>query len=172
MAGGVVHFEIPADDENRAREFYGSVFGWEVNPMPELSYTMTKTTPMDESGMPSVPGPSTAACSAAKATVTSPVITVDVDDIDSALEKINALGGIPSSRQDVGPGMGWNAYFKDTEGNIVGLWQNAAPEAEPRRHGAARRTTSAPEGPGTCRQRTPVSACPSRATAPRRRAEP
>ena len=32
MAGGVVHFEIPADDENRAREFYSSAFGWKISP--------------------------------------------------------------------------------------------------------------------------------------------
>ena len=45
-----------------------------------------------------------------------------------ALEKINALGGstvLP--REEVGT-MGWAAYFRDTEGNIIGLWQNAAPE--------------------------------------------
>ena len=58
-----------------------------------------------------------------------PVITIDVDDIDAALEKIEALGGATvSARQEVGT-MGWAAYFRDTEGNIVGLWQNAAPEA-------------------------------------------
>ena len=32
MAGGVVHFEIPADDEDRAREFYSSAFGWTISP--------------------------------------------------------------------------------------------------------------------------------------------
>ncbi|HLM21427.1 MAG TPA: VOC family protein, partial [Propionibacteriaceae bacterium] len=26
----VVHFEIPADDVDRAKKFYGSVFGWEL----------------------------------------------------------------------------------------------------------------------------------------------
>ena len=57
--------------------------------------------------------------------LTSPVVTVDVEDIDAALEKIESLGGSTVfPRQEVGT-MGWAAYFKDTEGNIVGLWQNA-----------------------------------------------
>jgi predicted enzyme related to lactoylglutathione lyase len=123
-----VHFEIPADDEVRAGKFYSSAFGWTVNPVPELSYTMIRTTQTDESGMPSVPGAINGGMFRREGTITSPVITIDVEDIDAALQKIEALGGatvIP--RQEVGT-MGWAAYFRDTEGNIVGLWQNAAPE--------------------------------------------
>jgi uncharacterized protein len=127
MARGVVHFEIPADDEVRAGKFYSSAFGWKVNPVPELSYTTITTTPTDESGMPSVPGAINGGMFRREGTVTSPVITIDVDDIDAALEKIESLGGATvSPRQEVGT-MGWAAYFRDTEGNVVGLWQNAAP---------------------------------------------
>lgn len=57
------------------------------------------------------------------------MVTVDVDDIDAALEKITALGGSTYREKMEVPGSGWNAYFKDSEGNIVGLWQNAAPDA-------------------------------------------
>ena len=128
MAGGVIHFEIPADDENRAREFYSSAFGWKIDAMPEMSYAMLMTTPTDESGMPSVPGSINGGMFRREGELTSPVVTVDVEDIDAALEKINALGGSTvQPRQEVGT-MGWAAYFRDTEGNIVGLWQNAAPE--------------------------------------------
>jgi predicted enzyme related to lactoylglutathione lyase len=53
------------------------------------------------------------------------VVTVGVDDIDKALEKISSLGGSAvGEKMDVG-GMGWAAYFKDSEGNVVGLWQTA-----------------------------------------------
>ena len=128
MAGGVIHFEIPADDENRAREFYRSAFGWRIDAMPELSYAMLMTTPTDETGMPSVPGSINGGMFRREGELTSPVVTVDVEDIDAALEKINALGGSTvQPRQEVGT-MGWAAYFRDTEGNIIGLWQNAAPE--------------------------------------------
>jgi predicted enzyme related to lactoylglutathione lyase len=53
------------------------------------------------------------------------VLTVEVDDIDEALEKIGTLGGTTvSAKQAVGD-MGFSAYFKDPEGNLMGLWQNA-----------------------------------------------
>jgi predicted enzyme related to lactoylglutathione lyase len=127
MAGGVVHFEIPADDEGRAREFYSSAFGWNISPVPEMSYAMLMTTPSDETGTPSVAGSINGGMFHREGDLTSPVITVDVDDIDASLEKIKSLGGSTvQPRQEVGS-MGWAAYFRDTEGNIIGLWQNAAP---------------------------------------------
>ena len=129
MAGGVVHFEIPADDEGRAREFYSSAFGWEISSVPEMSYAMIKTTPTDPTGMPAVTGSINGGMFRREGDLTSPVVTVDVDDIDAALEKIKSLGGstvLP--RQEIGT-MGWTAYFRDTEGNVVGLWQSAPREA-------------------------------------------
>ena len=128
MAGGVMHFEIPADDENRAREFYSSAFGWKISAMPELSYAMLMTTPTDETGMPSVPGSINGGMFRREGELTSPLITVDVEDIDAALEKISNLGGSTvQAKQAVGD-MGWAAYFRDPEGNILGLWQDAALE--------------------------------------------
>ena len=128
MAGGVVHFEIPADDEGRAREFYSSAFGWKISAMPELSYAMLMTTPSDETGMPSVPGSINGGMFHREGELTPPVVTVAVEDIDAALEKIYALGGSTVSPREEDGTMGWAAYFRDTEGNIIGLWQNAAPE--------------------------------------------
>ncbi|KUM33284.1 VOC family protein [Arthrobacter sp. EPSL27] len=130
MAGGVVHFEIPADDEGRAREFYSSAFGWTINALPEMGYAMLLTTPSDETGASSVPGSINGGMFRREGHLTSPLVTVDVDDIDASLEKINALGGSTvQPRQQVGS-MGWAAYFRDTEGNVIGLWQNAEPESE------------------------------------------
>jgi predicted enzyme related to lactoylglutathione lyase len=126
MAGGVVHFEIPADDENRAREFYRSAFGWGIEVMPEMEYSLAMTTPLDEQGRPAVPGSINGGLFRRTGQLTAPVVTVDVDDIDAALDKITALGGSTVREKMQVGGMGWNAYFKDSEGNIVGLWQNAA----------------------------------------------
>ncbi|MDR7084858.1 putative enzyme related to lactoylglutathione lyase [Arthrobacter ginsengisoli] len=126
MAGGVVHFEIPADDENRAREFYSSAFGWGFEVMPEMKYSLAMTTPMDDQGRPTVPGSINGGLFKREEGISTSVVTVDVDDIDAALEKITALGGSTYREKMEVPGMGWNAYFKDSEGNIVGLWQNAA----------------------------------------------
>ena len=55
----VVHFEIPADDLDRAKNFYGSVFGWELQtvPMNEGEYTSVITTDVDEqTQQPTEPG--------------------------------------------------------------------------------------------------------------------
>jgi predicted enzyme related to lactoylglutathione lyase len=137
MAGGVVHFEIPADDENRAREFYRSIFGWEFQVLPEMGYSLAMTTPMDEHGRPSVSGSINGGLFKRGEGLTAPVVTVDVDDIDAALEKISKQGGSVHREKMEVPGSGWNAYFKDSEGNIVGLWQNAAPAAPAGDAGAA-----------------------------------
>jgi predicted enzyme related to lactoylglutathione lyase len=121
-----VHFEIPADDENRARDFYSAAFGWGFEVMPEMEYSLAMTTPLDEHGRPAVPGSINGGLFKRGEGLTAPVVTVDVDDIDAALEKIAALGGSTVREKMQVGGMGWNAYFKDSEGNIVGLWQNAA----------------------------------------------
>jgi predicted enzyme related to lactoylglutathione lyase len=126
----VVHFEIPADDENRARDFYTSAFGWEFQVMPEIEYSLAMTTPMDQDGRPAVPGSINGGLFK-RGDLTAPVVTVDVEDIDAALEKIAALGGTVHRAKMEVPGMGWNAYFTDSEGNVVGLWQNARPASDP-----------------------------------------
>lgn len=125
--GGVVHFEIPVDDVGRAQHFYREAFGWQINPMPEMDYTILGTTPSDEDGRPAEPGAINGGMFARQSDhpVTSPVITIAVDDIDAALEKVEDLGGKTAvGRQTVGD-MGFAAYVVDPEGNIIGLWQNA-----------------------------------------------
>jgi uncharacterized protein len=53
----------------------------------------------------------------------SPVITIEVDGIDDALKKIEAGGGSTVQARTEMPGMGAFAYFKDSEGNVMGLWE-------------------------------------------------
>ena len=45
MADKVVHFEIPADDLDRARAFYREAFGWTINSIPELDYSTSRRRP-------------------------------------------------------------------------------------------------------------------------------
>lgn len=123
MTGRVVHFELPADDVERAQAFYRDAFGWTINAMPEMSYTIVGTTPSDENGMPTEPGAINGGMLARQEPITHPVITVDVADIDQALERIERLGGkVVRGRTAVGD-MGFAAYFADSEGNVVGLWE-------------------------------------------------
>jgi uncharacterized protein len=57
--------------------------------------------------------------------VGGPVVTVEVDDIDATLAEVERLGGTTvAARQAVGD-MGFSAYFRDSEGNAMGLWQSA-----------------------------------------------
>jgi len=123
----IVHFEIPADDPKRAGEFYMKAFGWMVNPMPEMDYTMIGTTPSDENGMPQKPGAINGGMPKRGNPVKQTVVTIGVDNIDDSLSKVEKLGGKRmGDKMPVGD-MGWAAYFIDTEGNVVGLWQNARP---------------------------------------------
>jgi predicted enzyme related to lactoylglutathione lyase len=54
--GKVVHFEIPADDVERAKGFYGSIFGWQLDDVPGLDYTIVRTVDVDERQLPTEPG--------------------------------------------------------------------------------------------------------------------
>jgi uncharacterized protein len=125
MSGGVVHFEIPADDVSRAQEFYEQAFGWDLNPIPDVNYTMVSTTPTNEQGMPTNPGAINGGMLKREPPVTSPVLTIDVEDIDKALEKIGTLGGSTVRPKWSVMDMGFAAYFNDSEGNLMGLWQSA-----------------------------------------------
>ena len=119
----VVHFEIPADDESRARAFYGSVFGWQVQEMPEMDYTIMMTTPVDQqTQLPTEPGAINGGLMKRSADTPAPVLTVDVESIDDSLKQIEAAGGSTVKPRTEIPAMGAFAYFKDSEGNVVGLW--------------------------------------------------
>jgi len=123
----IVHFEIPADDTKRAGEFYSKAFGWMVNPMPEMDYVMIGTAPSDNNGMSTTPGAINGGMPKRGQPIEHTVVTIHVQSIDDALTRIEKLGGKKvSDKMPVGD-MGFAAYFKDTEGNVVGLWQPAMP---------------------------------------------
>ena len=124
----VVHFEIPVDDRGRATDFYRSVFDWDLNDMDMgggAMYTIATTTPVDEqSRLPLEPGAINGGLMSRTSDLSVPVVTVGVDAIDDAIKKIEAGGGsVVQPRTEI-PDMGAYAYFKDSEGNVVGLWEN------------------------------------------------
>jgi uncharacterized protein len=125
MSGEVGHFEIPADDPARARKFYAAAFGWKMTEMPEMEYTMVTTGPVDEKGMPKEPGFVGGGIGKRGGHLEHPVVTIMVDDISTTEKTIEKHGGkILQKKQPIGDGtMGWTGYFKDSEGNIVGLYQ-------------------------------------------------
>ena len=75
--------------------------------------------------MPSEPGYVGGGLTQRGEPVSRPVITIEVDDIDATLEKVSASGGSAVGEKIQVGDMGFAAYFNDSEGNLMGLWQNA-----------------------------------------------
>ena len=125
MSGRVVHFEVPFDDADRALSFYRDVFGWEIQGIPELNYHIVSTGPSGDQG-PTEPGYIGGGMMERQDQVRTPVIVLDVDDIDATLATVGEHGGgTVIAKMPVGD-MGFAAYFTDSEGNLLGLWQSAA----------------------------------------------
>jgi predicted enzyme related to lactoylglutathione lyase len=122
MAGRVVHFEIPHDDGDRARAFYQRAFGWQIQHLPEMQYSLVTSGPTGEQG-PTEPGFINGGLMPRQDGFTAPNIVIDVDNIEDALRAVGDAGGSTvRERMPVGD-MGFAAYFTDTEGNLIGLWE-------------------------------------------------
>lgn len=124
---GVIHFEIPVDDLTRAKKFY-SLFGWELEeyPMPDgSSYIGVRTVPVDEkTRMPKEVGAINGGMLKRTKEVQSPVFAIHVTSINDTVKTIEDAGGsVVKPKVEIG-GMGYYAYVKDTEGNVLGLWED------------------------------------------------
>jgi hypothetical protein len=123
MGDPIVHFELPADNLERAQAFYKNTFGWVVQPMPEFEYTMLGTAPSNEQGTPTQPGMINGGMGKRGGPLSAPVVTILVGSIDAALQNVVKNGGqVKQARQPIGE-MGFTAYFSDPEGNVVGLFE-------------------------------------------------
>ena len=123
MSGRVVHFEIPYDDGERAGVFYSEVFGWEIVEMPEMGYTMVTSGPSGDEG-PTELGFINGGMMRREAPFAAPNLVIDVESIDDALKAVNQAGGQTVSEREAVGEMGFAAYVRDTEGNLVGLWES------------------------------------------------
>ncbi|MCW2704453.1 MAG: hypothetical protein JWQ37_2448 [Blastococcus sp.] len=126
MSGRVVHFEIPYDDGARARRFYGETFGWQLQEMPGMEYTLVMSGPSGDSGPSEAGFINGGMLAREESAAPGPVVVIDVDSIDAKVITIQETGGsVVVPKQPVG-GMGFTAYVKDSEGNVLGLWETAA----------------------------------------------
>lgn len=113
----VVHFEIPADNPERAVEFYKKAFGWQVQKWGgPTDYWMVSTGDAAEPGINGGilkrmhPGGST-------------VNTIGVTRLEDSIRAVEGAGGkIVAPKMPI-PGIGWLAYAVDPEGNQFGLMQ-------------------------------------------------
>jgi predicted enzyme related to lactoylglutathione lyase len=111
---GICHIEIPCTDLNKAAKFYGDVFGWETQIIPEMNYAMFKAPDGIGGGFSKDTKVSSEA---------GVMLYIEVEDIPAALKKIEAGGGKQiKEKTQISPEHGYFALFADGEGNMVGLW--------------------------------------------------
>lgn len=122
----VCHFELPFDDQARAEKFYSDVFGWRTEAPPlDMPYVFAITTEVDEMMRPKEAGGINGGMyqrgdeGASKA----PVVVIDFESTEQRIKDVEAAGGSLVVPANEIPGMGIYAQVKDTEGNIIGLWQ-------------------------------------------------
>ncbi len=120
----VVHFEIPFDDKSRASNFYKNVFGWKLNDMPEMNYTIVHSVEVDDKFMPKESGAINGGMYKRDETsAKSPVLVIDVKNVGEKIKQVEKAGGkIIKAKHKVGD-MGWYAQVKDTEENIIWIWE-------------------------------------------------
>jgi predicted enzyme related to lactoylglutathione lyase len=119
--GRVVHFEIPVDDPDRARRFYESAFGWSFQGYGDQPYWLTE---IGQEGDVGIEG----ALAGREEIHQHPVVVIGVDDIAQSVQQARKAGAEVLLERQAVPTMGWSAYVRDPEGNVVGMWQ-ADPEA-------------------------------------------
>jgi hypothetical protein len=122
----VCHFEIPFVDKGRATRFYGDVFGWQISDAPgEMPYSFVITTPVDEHFMPRTPGGINGGMYPREdeGGSKSPVVVIEVASCETRIGDVERAGGSKVLGPHEIPNMGIYAQVKDSEGNIIGLWQ-------------------------------------------------
>lgn len=113
----VVHFEVSADDPERAGKFYANVFGWQIQKWDgPMDYWMAST---GDSGQPGIDG----GIMRRDPNMPGVINTIDVDSVDTVVEQIIANGGTVAVPKMAVPGIGYMAYCLDTEGNMFGVMQ-------------------------------------------------
>lgn len=117
MKHTIVHFEIPADDAERATRFYKELFNWQISLAQGFEdYWLVQT---GEEGK-DLGG----AIMKRQAPDQVPVSYIQVESVTEYAAKVEKLGGQVLVPRSPVPGMGWFAHCKDTEGNVFALWED------------------------------------------------
>jgi predicted enzyme related to lactoylglutathione lyase len=109
----IVHFEIPTDDRERAKAFYGALFGWRFQDVEGMEYTLVQTAEEGPNG------------GIVKRSEFQGIVNyVDVDDVREYQHRAEKLGAdvvIPCTPI---PSVGWYAVLKDLDGNTFAVWHD------------------------------------------------
>jgi predicted enzyme related to lactoylglutathione lyase len=114
----IVHFEVPADNPERAQKFYSQALGWEFTSFGgPMQYWLVKT---GATGTPGIDG----GLMQRQEKGQGPMLVAGVASIDKSIEQVRKAGGTQVVEKMAIPGVGFCAYFLDTEGNCFGIFQD------------------------------------------------
>ena len=119
-ASGVVWFEIPADNPERAKTFYSKMFGWKINEFPGASDRVEKYWHVDTGGPDAAPDGGLLARKHPGQQITN---YISVASLKTAMAKVEKLGGKVCVGKTAVPTMGYFAICQDTEENSFALWE-------------------------------------------------
>jgi uncharacterized protein len=127
MEHTIVHFEIPADQPERAAKFYRELFGWDIKQFEGsaaggMEYWMVRTVPTDAQGRPTAPGVNGGLMRRMYPNQ-GPVNYINVESVNESLSRAEELGAKVLMGKTPVPGMGWFAQLSDTEGNVFAVWE-------------------------------------------------
>lgn len=120
--GDWCHIDVLNGDQERAKQFYSTVFGWHLEDIPGVKYTMVKTS---EDGIESGLGGLAQVTQTEQPRSSGIVPFIRPDDFDATLRRVEEAGGIVLIPKTDVMGTGWFAHFRDLDGNIIGLWEDA-----------------------------------------------
>jgi hypothetical protein len=113
MVHNIIHFEVPADDVERAKRFYEELFGWKIEPAQGGYNLVTVGEPGPNGGMMKRMAPGQGI-----------TVYINVESVDDYLKKVQSLGGSTIMPKTPVPTMGYFAFFQDTEGNAMAIWED------------------------------------------------
>jgi len=121
----VAHFEIYADEVDKLRQFYTSLFDWTIERMPGMDYWWIKAVETDAKGMPTQTGGINGGMMQRPAGYEGHawVNYVTVASVEAAIDRAQKLGATVMKGKSPVPGMGWFAMPTDPQGNLFAIWQ-------------------------------------------------
>jgi predicted enzyme related to lactoylglutathione lyase len=121
-----IHFEIHADDLERAKAFYAEVFGWTYEDYGQFTGSPYWGVTTGDPAEPGINGglmPRRGGSPSSGQSPNAAVLTMGVEDFDTTATAIEAAGGTVALPKTALTGMAWQGYFIDTEGNVFGIHQ-------------------------------------------------
>jgi len=115
----IAHFDLPADDLERAKKFYEKLLGWKFTSVPGMPMPYYLIETADLKGKKSVGGGMGPRGEPSQRIVNY----IGVKSVEKSVEDVKKLGGKVTMLKTAVPGWGYLAVCIDTEGNIFGLWE-------------------------------------------------